>query len=81
MVKIDKKGENEAEFLDFTPKTGCFKNTNGTDERTPFRADIWVLNMATDVNTTMMQQNGSYHRSIFMPTGLCTSLQTVAECL
>ena len=51
------------------PNLGDSENTNGTAHASrSFWADIWVLDMATDVNTPMMQQNGSCHRSIFMPT-------------
>ena len=59
MMKIDENEKMKLNSWISRPKLGVSENTNGTDAHIPF---VWVLNMATDVNTTMMQQNGSCHR-------------------
>ena len=56
MMRIDENEKMKLNSWISRPKLGVSENTNGTEARIrSFWADIWVLNMAADVNTTMMQ--------------------------
>ena len=56
-------------ILGFHSQIWVFQKIRTIDARIPFILGGYVgAKYDSDVNTTMMQQNGSCHRSIFMPT-------------